>query len=79
MPWGFRRLVSILVSTCAIISCLSAAQPNVRKIVAGAKCEQGEPRTDTASALVQGVSFTARPIAPGTLAGLGESRPRRAL
>ena len=63
MPWGFRRLVSILVSTCAIISCLSAAQPSVRKIVAGAKCEQGEPRTDTASALVQGVSFTARPIA----------------
>jgi hypothetical protein len=62
MRWASRRLLSASMMAPAIVSCLLAAASPARKIVAGAKCAPGEPQTDSASTLVQGVLFTARPI-----------------
>ena len=60
---GISRLLCVWITAPAIVSCLFAATPADRKIVAGAKCAPGEAPTDSASTLVQGVRFTARPIA----------------
>ncbi|PYQ14351.1 MAG: hypothetical protein DMH00_01855 [Acidobacteria bacterium] len=62
MRWSFHRGISLALSAALLVPAFAPTALPTWRIVAGPECLKGEPRTDSASTLSAGVSFSARPL-----------------